>query len=167
MEATAPDRGLAITAVEAGARRYFAERRSRIKPFIDAHFSLTGTLALHRSAVGWDIARAPLNLSLAAPQLAMQIGAKAAGRLGASKAEALLKRSILLETSVSREIEWLVHTELLELPITQKKRQSRHDALSESILGEPAVAEAVEGTPCGRSAATATTPNSASGCAMR
>ena len=144
MEATAPDRGLAITAVEAGARRYFAERRSRIKPFIDAHFSLTGTLALHRSAVGWDIARAPLNLSLAAPQLAMQIGAKAAGRLGASKAEALLKRSILLETSVSREIEWLVHTELLELPITQKKRLSRHDALSESILGEPAVAEAVE-----------------------
>jgi hypothetical protein len=139
------DRGLAITAVEAGARRYFADRRSRIKPFIDAHFSLPGTLALHRAALGWDIARAPLNLSLAAPQLVMQIGAKAAGRLGAGRAETLLKRSILLETSVSREIEWLIHTELLELPIAQKKRQNLHDALSEAILGEPVLAEAVEG----------------------
>ena len=150
MEAAAPDpeapgRELAVTAVEAGARRYFADRRQRIKPFIDAHFSLNGTLKLHRAALGWDIPKAPLNLSLAAPQLAMQVGAIAAGRMGAKKAQTFLKRSILLETSVSREIEWLVHTELLELPIAQKKRQSQHDALSEAILGEPIVAEAVEG----------------------
>jgi hypothetical protein len=149
MEAAAPDRTthgreLAVTAVEAGARRYFADRRSRIKPFIDAHFSLRGTLALHRSALGWDIARAPANLSLSVPQLAMLLGAKAARRLGAARAETLLHRSILLETSVSREIEWLLHTELLELPIAQKKRQSQHDALSEAILGEPLVAEMVE-----------------------
>jgi hypothetical protein len=138
-------RSVAIAAVEAGARRYFAARRTRVKPFIDAHFSLAGTLALHRSALGWDIARAPLNLSLSAPQLAMQIGAKAAGRLGAPRMAALLKRSILLETSVSREVEWLIYAELLELPIKQKRRESRHDALSDTILAEPAVAEAVEG----------------------
>ena len=144
MDAEAPNRGLAITAVEAGARRYFADRRQRIKPFIDAHFSLSGTLALHRSALGWDIARAPANLSLSVPQLAMLLGSKAARRLGAKRAEALLHRSILLETSVSREIEWLLHTELLELPITQRKRQSKHDALSEAILAEPIVAEMVE-----------------------
>jgi hypothetical protein len=145
MEPAAPQRDLAITAVEAGARRYFADRRLHIKPFIDAHFSLPGTLALHRSALGWDIARAPLNLSLALPQLAMQIGAKAAAHLGANKTAALLKQSILAETSVSREIEWLIHTELLELPILQNKRQSRNDALSEAILGEPVIAEVVEG----------------------
>ena len=139
------DRDLAITAVEAGARRYFADRRARIKPFIDAHFSLSGSLALHRSALGWDIARAPANLSLSVPQLAMLLGAKAAHRLGADRAEALLHRSILLETSVSRELDWLLHTELLELPIVQKQRQSRHDALAEAILGEPVVAEMVEG----------------------
>jgi hypothetical protein len=145
MEAAAPDRDLAIAAVEAGARRYFAERRRRIKPFIDAHFSLAGTLGLHRAALGWDIPKAPLNLSLSAPQLAMHVGAAIAGRLGAKQAQSFLKRSILLETSVSRELEWLIYTELLELPIVQKKRQSGHDALSEAILGEPAVAEAVEG----------------------
>ncbi|MBW4021585.1 MAG: hypothetical protein HIU92_00365 [Proteobacteria bacterium] len=138
------DRTMAAAAVADGARRYFAERRTRIKPFIDAHFSLPGTLALHRSAVGWDIARAPLNLSLAAPQLAMQVGAKAAGRFGATRAEKLLKRSILLETAVSREIEWLIHTELLELPIAQKRRESRRDALSEAIMEGPAVTEAVQ-----------------------
>jgi len=139
------NRELAVAGVEDGARRYFAERRARIKPFIDAHFSLPGTLALHRSALGWDIPKAPLNLSLAVPQLAMQVGSMVAGRLGAKRAQRFLKRSILLETSVSREIEWLIHTELLELPIAQKKRQSLHDALSEAILGEPVVAEAVEG----------------------
>jgi hypothetical protein len=145
MEAMAPDRDAAVTAVEAGARRYFADRRARIKPFIDAHFSLSGTLKLHRAALGWDIPKAPLNLSLAAPQLAMQLGAMAAGRLGAKRAQSFLKRNILLETSVSREIEWLIHTELLELPFAQKKRESLRDALSEAILGEPIVAEAVEG----------------------
>jgi hypothetical protein len=145
MDAAAPDRDLAIAAVEAGARRYFAERRGRIKPFIDAHFSLSGTLGLHRAALGWDIPKAPLNLSLSAPQLAMHVGAAVAGRLGAKQAQRFLKRSILLETSVSRELEWLIYTELLELPIVQKTRQSGHDALSEAILGEPAVAEAVEG----------------------
>ena len=145
MEEAAANRDLAITAVEAGARRYFADRRRRIKPFIDAHFSMRGTLALHRAALGWDIPKAPLNLSLAAPQLAMQVGAMAAGRLGAKRAQTFLKRNILLETSVSREIDWLIHTELLELPYAQKRRQSLHDALSEAILAEPVVAEAVEG----------------------
>jgi hypothetical protein len=144
-EGPVPDRELAVKAVEAGARRYFADRRARIKPFVDAHFSLSGTLALHRAALGWDIPKAPLNLSLAAPQLAMQIGAMAAGRLGAKRAQRFLKRNILLETSVSREIEWLIHTELLELPFAQKKRESLRDALSEAILGEPIVVEAVEG----------------------
>lgn len=137
-------RDLAIAAVEDGARRYFADRRARIRPFVDAHFSLTGTLTLHREAVGWDIARAPLNLSLAAPQLMMLVGAKAASRLGAARMERLLKRSILLETAVSREIEWLIHTELLELPMAQKRRQSGRDALSDAIMGSPMVTEVVE-----------------------
>jgi hypothetical protein len=38
MAAAAPQWDLANTAVEAGARRYFAERRARITPFIDTIF---------------------------------------------------------------------------------------------------------------------------------
>lgn len=139
------DRELARRAVASGTRRYFEQRRARVNPFIDAHFSVRGALALHRVALGWDIARAPLNLTLAAPQIVMQLGSKAAARLGARRTAHALGRQILLRTAVTREIEWLVHTELLELPFSQKGRESRRDALSEAILAEPMVTAALEG----------------------
>ncbi len=136
-------RDLALAAVEAGMRQYFADRRVLIGPFIDAHFSLRGSLALHREALGWDFARAPLNLSLAAPQIAMQAGAAVARRLGAGRTAAALRRSIMLRTDVERQIEWLVHTELLGLPIRQKRRESQRDALAETILAAPGLEEAL------------------------
>jgi len=138
------DRALALEAVAEGARGYFQARRDRVQPFVDAHFSLRGTLALHRAAVGWDIAKAPLNLTLAAPQIVMHLGAKAARRLGASRVGGALDRSILLQTAVAQEIEWLVHTELLELPFAQTRRESQRDALSDAILSRPAVQGALD-----------------------
>ncbi len=111
--------------------------------FVDAHFSLPGTIALHRAALGWDIVRAPLNLSLAVPQVAMHLGAATAAKLGARRTAALLRRQILLPTAVTREIAWLVHTELLELPFRQKHRESTRDALAETILSDHAVQQAV------------------------
>jgi hypothetical protein len=136
-------RDAALAAVADGAHAYFTQRRARIQPFVDAHFSLRGTLALHKAAVGWDIARAPLNLTLAVPQIALQLGSAAAAKLGAKRAAALLDRPILLRTAVARDIEWLIHTELLELPFTDGARDSRYDALSAAILSQPAVAQAV------------------------
>ena len=138
-----PNRALAVAAIEEGAQRYFQDRRGRVQGFVDQHFSLRGTLALHRAAVGWDIAKAPVNLTLAAPQILMQLGAKAAGRLGAPRAAGKLRRPILLKTAVARQVEWLVHTELLELPFAQKGRESRHDALSDAILARPMVQDAL------------------------
>jgi hypothetical protein len=129
--------------VAGGTRRYFAERRARVPGFVDAHFSLPGTVALHRAAVGWDILRAPLNLSLAVPQVAMHLGAAAAAKLGAARTAAVLRRPIILQTAVARDIAWLVHTELLELPFRQKHRESTRDALAETILSEHAIQEAV------------------------
>jgi hypothetical protein len=35
-----------------GARRYFDSRRSRVDAFVDRHFSLAGSAAIHRQAVG-------------------------------------------------------------------------------------------------------------------
>ena len=137
------DRSLAIAAVEASTRRYFTDRRAKVTPFVDAHFSIRGTLNLHKAAVGWDIAKAPLNLTLAAPQIAMQLGSAAARKLGAKGAADTLGRSILLRTAVSREIEWLVHTELLELPVKQPDRESLHDALAATILDDPALGAAI------------------------
>ena len=64
------NQSLAEQIVDDGVRRYFEERRKRIQPFVDRNFSLRGSLSLHRAAVGWDIAKAPLNLAMAAPQSA-------------------------------------------------------------------------------------------------
>jgi hypothetical protein len=137
------DRALAQAAVDAGTRQYFTGRRARVRPFIDKHFSVRGTLSLHRAAMGWDFARAPANLTLAGPQIAMQLGARGARALGAKRAARALQRSIMLKTDVEREIEWLIHTELLELPFEQPGRSSQRDALAETILADPALEAAM------------------------
>jgi hypothetical protein len=133
------DRDLAIATVAAGTRRYFATRRAKVTPFVDAHFSLPGTLKLHRAALGWDIAKAPLNLTLAGPQIVLHLCSVAARQVGAKRVAKLAGRSILLRTAVSREIEWLVQTELLGLPCQQDGRESQHDALAAAILEDPAL----------------------------
>ena len=123
--------------VEAGIARYFAGRRARVRPFVDRHFSLAGSLRLHRRALGWDLLRAPANLVLALPQLALTLGAGAARRLRARALAGRLDRHLLLRTAVAREIAWLVQTELLELPCRDGPRESRHDALAAAILADP------------------------------
>ncbi len=140
---SALNRELALAAVAGGTRRYFAGCRARVEPFTRAHFSLPGTLRLHRAAVGWDIAKAPLNLALAAPQIALQLASRAARSVGLARTADALGRSILLPTAVARELDWLVHTELLELPFEQRGRHSRRDSLAEAILAEPALAGAL------------------------
>ena len=135
---------LAGSIVDRAAARYFAERRRRVDAFIDRHFSMTGALALHRKALGADIIKAPLNIVLAVPYFAAQLGAVAARACRAERLSAYLRsRRILLDTAVGREIEWLVMTELLELPLRQGQRVSTKDALAEAIVAEQAVADAI------------------------
>ena len=71
-----PAEALARQIVDDGVQRYFQERRERVRPFVDRNFSLRGSLRLHRAAVGWDIARAPLNLTMAGPQVGLLLAAK-------------------------------------------------------------------------------------------
>ncbi|MBV8649850.1 MAG: hypothetical protein JO255_00200, partial [Alphaproteobacteria bacterium] len=121
-----------------GAQRYFASRRARIPGFVGRTFSLRGALALHRRALGWDIVRAPVNLFLAPPHVAMQLTGALLGRLGARRASRALRRCrLFLETAVVREIAWRVETELLELPCRQRGRIFRRDALLEEIFADP------------------------------
>jgi hypothetical protein len=126
--------------VEAAARRYFQSRRERVELFVAAHFSLSGSAAIHRKALGWDVLRAPANIALAVPNLTLKLAASAA-RLGGAKrlAQSLSRRDLLLKTAVGREIEWLIITELLELPHAQHGHASRRDALAETILASPEV----------------------------
>jgi hypothetical protein len=124
--------------------RYIAARRTRIEPFVERHFSLRGALRLHRHALGWDIAKAPVNLVLAVPQVGLKLAAAAAGATGAKGASARLGTcDILLKTRVAAEVEWLIATELLELPFSQGDRLAQRDALAEEILSDPRVQQPV------------------------
>lgn len=69
--------------VSDAASRYFESRRSRVDAFVDRHFSLVGSAAIHRKAVGWDMLKAPANIALAVPQLATKLAAAGAKAVGA------------------------------------------------------------------------------------
>jgi hypothetical protein len=119
------------------AHRYIDSRRERIGAFVDRHFTLAGSLALHRCAIGWDLVRAPANLFLAGPALGVKLASWAARRAGRERlATWLARRRLLLETDVAREIEWRVSSELLEIPCHNRDRASHRDAIAETILAD-------------------------------
>ncbi|MFD2261804.1 DUF6635 family protein [Lacibacterium aquatile] len=134
------DRQTLARVVDDGVKRYFEDRRQRVPEFIDRHFSWRGARRLHRHALGWDIAKAPVNLALAGPNLAIRAGALALRRMKREGlAERLDKIDLTLATDVGREVEWLLVTDLLELPYKQGERQSTHDALADTILSDPRI----------------------------
>jgi hypothetical protein len=141
---TGTDRAFARQIVDDGVRRYFDERRQRVQPFVDRNFSLRGSIRLHRAAVGWDIARAPLNLTMAAPQVGLLLAAKAAGKVGATRlASSLGSKRLLVHTAVGKELAWRLHADLLELPYRSGGRVAPRDALAETILADPRVVAAL------------------------
>lgn len=151
------DHECAAAIVDAAIARYCAERRRRLPGFIDRHYTLGGAARLHARAFGRDLLRAPVNVALAVPQLALTTAA-AAGRAAARRFEGrhaarlerlarrLGGRSLFLRTDVAAEIEWLIYTDLLELPYrqihpTRGERVSTRDALAETILSDPRIDE--------------------------
>ena len=140
----ASDRALVEQIVRDGVRCYFNARRQRIKAFVDANYSLRGSLRLHRAAVGWDIARAPLNLTMAAPQVGLLVAAQAARKLGARRLAAQIgSKRLTVETAVGQELAWRLHTNLLELPFSSGDRVATKDALAETILADARVVNAL------------------------
>ena len=132
--------GEADAAVRRAVTRYIRRRREMAPDFVRRNFRLRGALELHRRAVGRDLLRAPANLALAAPNLALEAAARLAARGGYDGAAAGLRRGQkVFVTDVAREIEWRLFTELLELPYAQPGRRSERDALAEEIARDPAV----------------------------
>lgn len=137
--------GEARAIVERAIDRYIAARHERVVAFVDRHFSLIGSLRLHRRALGRDLVRAPANVLLMLPYLGMQAGGAALRRLGAREAARRLRgRRLFLDTDVGRELTWRLHTELLELPYDDGGRRSERDALAETTLADARIAPAVE-----------------------
>jgi hypothetical protein len=140
-----PDRALAERLVADGIRRWAAARRARADAFVARHYSLAGSLALHRHALGWDLVRAPANMSLGAVQAGANLAAWAARKAGAERlSRRLVRRPVFLETDVARRIERLVMTEFLELPHEDAEGIVARDGLAEAILADPRLDAALE-----------------------
>lgn len=137
--ATPPE--AALTRAEAAAIldeaivRHFAKVRARIPAFVDGHFGWRGAWRLNRKGLGRDLYRAPLNAALILPHTGLRIAALIFDSRGQhDTAEWLRSRDLFLKTDVAREIEWLIWTELLELPYRDGDRVSRHDGLAREML---------------------------------
>ncbi len=146
-------RGEAEALVHAAAIRYVAARRERIEPFIDRHFTLKGSLSLHRHALGFDLLRAPYNLAASLPEFAIRRSGRAAGwlwrQLGRTPPEVVTraeKTRLILDTAVGRRVNFLLMSEFLELPVKDDDGRvlSDTDALAREILSDPRLAAAMK-----------------------
>lgn len=134
--------------VEAAMTRYLAGCRERIPDFVDRTFSFKGSLALHRCVLGWDILRAPANVLMAIPNLALRAAGSGLDRWGGSSSRTrcwaawMRRKTLFLETDLGREVQWRLATELLQLPWEEKtgrRRSSSYDGLAAAIFADPRV----------------------------
>src|SRR6266567_8569712 len=132
-------------AVEQGMEAYITSRRASIPGFIDRHFSFRGALALHRKTFGKDVYKHPVNLLWGLPVALVTGAADLLDKAGATRTAQWLHRMPRgLPTVLHKELQWLLYTELLELPYVQEGRVSHRDALLEHILAEPGIAALCE-----------------------
>ncbi|MEE2860022.1 MAG: DUF6635 family protein [Pseudomonadota bacterium] len=91
-------------------------RDAALRRFAARRYGLSGTLDLHRHALGLDLLRAPLNVMLSPVALLMQLSGWLLSRLGAGRAGAWLRtRRVFLRSDVSTRIEADLHALLSEL----------------------------------------------------
>jgi len=106
-----------LAAINRGVQRYFDDCRAEVQPFIKLNFRYPGCWHTNKSAWGWDLLRAPVNLfwapfyelAMVLGQLFKKLGIKGLGNL-------LVQTPSGLTTSVQKHIAWLLHNELLKRP---------------------------------------------------
>src|SRR5436190_14862479 len=104
-------------AVEHGMKTYITSRRARIPVFIDRHFSFRGALALHRKTFGRDFYKHPVNLLWGLPVALVKGAADLLEKAGAKRTATWLHRMPRgMPTVLHKELQWLIYTDLLELP---------------------------------------------------
>lgn len=123
---------------------YFSDLRANTDPFIKHHFTWPGTLRLHCAAFGWDVFRAPVNVVLSPVLVLTLIAALIFRRIRfPATANWFATRRIMLPTAVSRRVEALIATELLNLPRLQGSAEHDSGALARAVLAAPQFRELI------------------------
>lgn len=127
-------------AIERAISGYIQARQEKVSEFAKKYFSFRGALRLNRKAFGADIFKGPLNVLWSVPYIGLKASSALSRKVGFEKIPSLIERVPAgLETRVQKEINWLIFTELLEIPYDQGNRKSNKDALLEEILNQPEI----------------------------
>jgi hypothetical protein len=132
-------------------RSYADACRARIPEFTECHFGWRGSLRLHRSAFGWDLLRAPLNVLLVGPALFLRLVGLACRGLGQKRvAHWLGTRNLFIETQVARRMADLMLRDLLQLDgssavLPAGTLDRIHQLIAEYLAARHAVAEFATG----------------------
>lgn len=133
--------------MEDSIRRYTAERRQRVAPFCARYHSWAGMRKIHAESIKEDFITNPLNLLWVIPHALLKSGTEWSRKLGwAAPAEWFKHLPAKFKTGSQKKIEWLLLTELLELPFDHGSWQSHADALAEEYYRNPKLA-ALKGRP--------------------
>jgi hypothetical protein len=132
-------------AVIQGIETYLASRKAKIPEFVERHFSFRGAVSLHKKTFGKDFYKHPLNMFWGLPSFIVHGTAALLRKAGARRASGILdKLPTGIPTALQAELEWLIHTELLELPFVQGEQVFRRDALMEAVLNRPEISKLCE-----------------------
>ena len=127
-------------AVNRAISTYIQTRKEKIPEFAKKYFSPRGALGLNRKALGTDLYKGPLNVLWSLPYIGLKASSLILKKVGLEKIPSSIdKLPVGFETRVQREINWLIFTELLEIPYEQGNRTSNRDALLEEILNQPEI----------------------------
>lgn len=119
---------------------YIQSRKEMVPGFSKRFFSLKGALRLNRKAFGTDLYKAPINIAWALPYIGVKASSSLLKLLRLRRISDRLDRvPVGFETNVQKELNWVIFTELLELPYTQDKRKSHKDALFAEMLNQPEI----------------------------
>lgn len=100
--------------IKAAVDEYFDNCRARVNPFVTNHFRYPGAWRTNKSALGWDLLRAPFNLFWAPVYVSAQLLAWVFGKLGRHQVRRLLQRTPSgLNTTVQTTVATLIASELL------------------------------------------------------
>jgi len=127
-------------AVNRAISNYIKSRRAKVPHFVEQYFSFRSAVRLNKKALGSDLYKAPVNILWAFPYTGLKASSSLLKRMGLKKIPSLFERlPVGFETNVQKEVNWLIYTELLEIPYTHGKRKSNKDALFEEILNQPEI----------------------------
>lgn len=129
---------LAIAIAVAALDRYVAACEGRVPGFARRHLGLLGSLRLHRHAAGWDVVKAPVNITLGIVNLACELLGRLLQRAGLRGAGGWLRgRHWVLQTVVMRRLDRLLRVELLHWPLDHRGQPTGADGLTDALLADP------------------------------